>query len=95
VNDAILSCLDDKTGKTLFGPERLEGLKNAYASPAGADGRIYLVGRNGTTMVIRDSDTFDMIATNKLDEPIDASPALAGKELFLRGKESLYCISEK
>jgi len=36
-----------------------------------------------------------MLATNRLDEQFDASPALAGKELFLRGHEYLYCIAEK
>jgi outer membrane protein assembly factor BamB len=94
-NRALLSCLDAKTGKAIYGPERIEGLDNAYASPVAAAGRIYLVGRNGTTAVIRPGDKLDIIETNKLDEGIDASPALAGTELFLRGKEHLYCISEK
>ena len=38
--------------------------------------------------------TFEILATNKLDEGIDASPAIAGDEIFLRGNESLYCIAE-
>ncbi len=33
-----------------------------------------------------------VLATNKLDESIDASPALVGKQIFFRGKEHLYCI---
>jgi hypothetical protein len=32
---------------------------------------------------------------NKLNEPIDASPVLVGKQLFLRGDRCLYCIEEK
>jgi outer membrane protein assembly factor BamB len=94
-NKAILSCFDAATGNRLFGPQRIDGLEDAYASPVGADGRIYLVGRNGTTVVIRNADKFEVLATNTLDEGIDASPALVGDEIFLRGKQHLFCISGK
>jgi outer membrane protein assembly factor BamB len=95
LNNSILSCFDAASGNRLFGPERLDGLGDTYASPVGADNRIYLVGRNGTTMVLRSGDKLDVLATNKLDEPIDASPALVGKQIFLRGKKSLYCIEDE
>jgi outer membrane protein assembly factor BamB len=94
-NKAILSCFDAANGNHLFGPERLDGIQDAYASPVGADGHVYLVGRNGTTVVINNADKLDVVATNKLDEGIDASPAIVGNELFLRGKNHLFNISEK
>ncbi|RIK73229.1 MAG: hypothetical protein DCC68_25255 [Planctomycetota bacterium] len=93
-NDATISCFDVTTGKALVDQERLSGLRGAYASPLGAAGRVYLVGRNGTAMVIENADKLETLATNVLEEPIDASPAAVGKELFLRGRESLYCIAE-
>lgn len=94
-NNGMISCVDTKTGNVLIDTERLEDLKNVYASPVGASGRVYLVGRNGVTIVIKDSDKLEVLATNKLDESFDASPAIAGKNLFLRGHEYLYCIAEK
>jgi outer membrane protein assembly factor BamB len=94
-NNAILTSFDITTGKIVFGPERIEGLRSVYASPVGAAGRIYLVGRDGVTAVIKQADKVELLATNKLDERIDASPALAGRELFLRGQTHLYCIAEK
>lgn len=94
-NNAILSCLEAKTGKPLFSEQRLEGPSGFYASPVGASGRVYLAGRNGTSLVLKNSGAFDVLATNKLDENFDASPAIVGKQLFLRGHEYLYCISEK
>lgn len=94
-NNGMISCLDTKSGKALLDAERLEDLKNVYASPVGADGRVYLVGRNGVTLVLKDSGKLEVLATNKLDESFDASPAIAGKELFLRGHNYLYCIAEK
>ena len=79
--------------------KRIEGLSDVYASPVAADGRVYLVGRNGTTAVIKHAtepvEEFEILSINELDDPIDASPAIVGDELFLRGHEHLYCIAEK
>lgn len=94
-NDGILTCLDAATGKTLIDRTRLPGLARVYASPVGAAGRVYLTSRTGATLVIKDSDTFEVLAENKLDDDFDASPAIVGKELFLRGKRNLYCLAEE
>ncbi len=94
-NNGILSCLDAKTGKALIDMERVESLPGVYASPVGAADHIYLVGRNGTSVVIRNSDKLETISINRLQEKFDASPAIAGGELFLRGHDYLYCIAEK
>jgi len=95
-NSAILSCFDAKTGKPVIETERIDDLEGVYASPIGAGGRVYLVGRNGTTVVIKHlekSDKVEVLATNQLDERFDASPAAVGKDLFLRGQQYLYCIA--
>jgi len=94
-NNGVLSCFDAKSGRPLIDAERIEGLPGVYASPVSASGRVYLVGRNGTTVVIKNSEKLEILATNHLEEKFDASPALAGKDLFLRGHESLYCITER
>jgi outer membrane protein assembly factor BamB len=94
-NNAVLTCLDSKSGEVVFDAERIEGLNGVYASPVGAGGKIYLTGRNGATVVIKQGDKLEVLATNKLDDKIDASPAAVGKELFLRGRQYLYCIAEK
>jgi outer membrane protein assembly factor BamB len=92
-NRAILTCLDARTGEAIIEKQRLPDLMSVYASPVGAAGRIYFTGRDGTTLVLADGPEIEVLATNKLDESIDASPALVGNEIFLRGKEHLYCIS--
>ena len=91
-NNALLTCLDARTGKPILDRERLPGLSTFYASPVAAAGRIYLVDREGTTLVLRQGDKLDMLATNRLDDPVDASPVVVGKQLFLRGEKYLYCI---
>jgi outer membrane protein assembly factor BamB len=92
-NDALLTTLDTKTGKPILDRVRLPGLRSLYASPVAASGRVYLVGRDGTTLVLRQGDKLEILATNRLDDEIDASPAFVGKELFLRGEKFLYCFA--
>ena len=91
---AILSCLDLATGEKRAGPWRLGALSNIYASPVAAAGRLYLTDLDGTTLVLRHGTDPQPIGLNQLDEPISASPALAGKDLFLRGESHLYAIRE-
>lgn len=92
-NNGILSCVDASTGVPHYTQERLESIRGVYASPVGAAGRVYLAGREGTTLVLEKSKELKILATNPLDDPIDASPAVVGDELFLRGHHHLYCIS--
>ena len=93
-NQALLSCTDAETGKTYIDRERLKSLANVYSSPVAAAGKVYISGRNGVTMVLKHGKTFEPLATNKLNDRLDASPALAGNQLFLRGRQHLYCIGE-
>lgn len=93
-NNGILSCFDAPSGKPRFEAERIEGLQGVYASPVAADGRVYLVGREGVTVVVQDGDKLEIVASNRLDEQFDASPAIAGNEIFLRGHQHLYCLAE-
>jgi outer membrane protein assembly factor BamB len=93
VNQAVLSCLDARTGKPLMEGVRLPNMREIYASSLGAAGRIYFVGRDGTTVVIKNQAKLEVLAVNRLDDPIDASPAATGRELFLRSKGRLYCIA--
>lgn len=94
-NNGMLSCFDTKSGKPLIDAARLEGIQGVYASPVGAANRVYVVGRNGATLVLKNSDKLEILATNRLDEKFEVSPALAGRELYLRGHEFLYCLAEK
>ncbi len=93
-NNGILSCYQAESGEQVFKARRIPGIDMLYASLVGADGRIYIAGRNGATVVIKHGPEFEVIATNQLDEPIDATPALVGNEIIIRGEKSLYCISE-
>ena len=90
----LLSCVDAATGRPHYLTTRT-GLMNIYASPVAAGGFVYLTDRNGTTVVIRDSDRYERVAKNDVGETVDATPAPVDNELFLRGERHLFCIAEE
>lgn len=89
----LLTAVRAETGESLYGPSRLPGVRNVYASPVGAGGRIYITGREGATLVLRSGAVPEVLAVNRLDDSFSASPVPVGRELYLRGRESLYSIS--
>ena len=92
-NKGILSCFNASTGEAYYGPERLEGIAEVYASPVGVSDRVYIVDRDGVTLVLKHGPKFEVLAENVLDDGFDASPAIVDTELYLRGHKYLYCIA--
>ena len=91
---ALLSCYNATTGKMIYEKEKLDGLRQIYASPVGAGDRLYIACRRGGVAVVKQSNKFKLLATNTLEDNFDASPVVAGNELFLKGDAFLYCIAE-
>ncbi|MSR63913.1 MAG: hypothetical protein EXS08_15920 [Planctomycetes bacterium] len=93
-DSGMLSMLDPTSGEVEYGPERLKGVADVYASLVAASGHLYVVGRDGTIEVLATAPKIETLFVNKLDDGFDSSPAIAGDELFLRGNANLYCIAK-
>lgn len=97
-SSGVLTCLDAATGAPIYQGQRLGDVKTVHASPVlvptGGTGRLYCPAREGTTVVVKAGDVFEVLATNSLDDVFDASPVVVARELFLRGRSNLYCIAE-
>jgi outer membrane protein assembly factor BamB len=89
-----ISVFDALTGEAYYEKEKMEGMKQIYASPIGVANRVYVAGRKGVTAVIEHGKKFKVLATNTLDEGCDGSPVVIGDQLFLKGSEHLYCIAK-
>jgi outer membrane protein assembly factor BamB len=90
INEAgILTCLNAESGDVVW-RHRLGG--HYSASPVSADGHIYFASEDGELPVIEAAREYRPLATNKLDDGCMASPAIAGRSLFIRTKKSLYRI---
>lgn len=90
--DAILLSVAPRTGETVIGETRIANLGTLYASPVAAAGKIYFTDRDGRTAVVEAGREAKVLAVNRLDETIDASPVLLGNRIYLRGETHLYCI---
>lgn len=86
----VLRCLDAKTGKEHY--RRPVHRHIHYASPVFAEGRIYFTARDGTVTVVQSGTDFHILATNRLEEEIAASPAVSGRRIYLRSFDALYAI---
>jgi outer membrane protein assembly factor BamB len=92
---SVFSCLDVKTGEPFYDRERLPS--GTYSSsPILAEGRIYLTNENTETVVIAAEPEFKIVATSKLPgSNMLSTPAIVGRQIFLRTSEALYCIEEQ
>ncbi len=88
----LVECIDPKTGEPDW-KERLPG--TLWGSMLLADSRLYVSSLEGTTYVLKAGPKFELLATNPINEPIYAAPAVSNGELFLRTHQNLYCIGEK
>ncbi|HEY6228945.1 MAG TPA: PQQ-binding-like beta-propeller repeat protein, partial [Verrucomicrobiae bacterium] len=94
-DNGAVTCLEAKTGKRIWGPERT-AVGTVSASPVLADGKIYITNEKAVTTIVAAGPEFKTIATNELDGSYTlSSPAIAGKNIFIRTSQSLYCIGEK
>jgi len=87
----IASCVEAHTGDVVWS-QRLGG--DYSASPICAQGRIYFSSHQGDVTVIEAAPQFKLLAKNRFDEGFMASPAVAGKALFLRTSGHLYRIEQ-
>jgi len=95
-DNGMLSAFNATTGEPHFAQVRLPKPYNFKASPVGANGKLYLATEDGDVVVLKMGEKFEVIATNTLtDQVFIATPVIAGGDLFLRGKDQLFCISQE
>jgi outer membrane protein assembly factor BamB len=92
----IAFCTNAETGKTVY-KERLVGGggRPVYASPVLCDGKLFIPSRWEGVYVIDAKPEFKLLAQNKFegdDSDFNGTPAISGKQMFLRSDKALYCI---
>jgi outer membrane protein assembly factor BamB len=88
----IVTCLDAKTGEMKYEGGRVPVPATFMASPVAYDGKILLLSEDGDGFLIKAGTVHEIVKTNSLKEPVQASPALAGGSLYIRGEKHLYRI---
>jgi outer membrane protein assembly factor BamB len=93
-DNGVMFCLDAKTGKTLYGPQRLPPATYS-GSPILADGRIYVTNEDGLTAVVKAGPHFELLASNDLGEYTLSTPAVSDGQIFIRTESALYAIGRR
>ncbi len=95
VNDSgILTSFDPATGNVLK-QGRLKGAIDKYfASPVGADGKVWLISQDGTVSVVSAKGEWEVLAVNTLGEEVFATPAIDAGRLYVRTRGTLYCFGK-
>ena len=91
----FLTAHDAKTGKEIFGKQRIDEAAGAFtASPWASKGKIYAVSEDGDTFVFQAGPDYKLLGKNSLDEMVMSTPAIASGSLILRGASNLYRIAK-
>ena len=102
----IPHCYELTTGEEVWQVKQRPNGGETWGSMVHANGRLYVLMKNGSTLVFAASPKYQLLATNKLtddtatDRPVtecetNSSLALPNGEIFLRTSKHLYCIKQK
>jgi len=89
----IITALDAATGALLREGRAPGALGEYYASPVGADGKVYVTSQEGKISVLKAGPEWEVMAVNDIGEDINATPALANGRLYVRTGEAVYCFT--
>ncbi len=89
----FLTAHDAKTGKEIYGKQRIDQATNAFtASPWAYNGKLFALSEDGDTYVMQPGTEFKVLRKNSLDEMSMATPAIANGNLIIRTASKVYCI---
>lgn len=90
----VMTCYQPETGRQLW-QGRLGIREIFYASPTGADGKIYCLSEEGTVVVLSAGDPFEVLSTTPFGEgPCRSSIVISEGRFYIRTASNLYCLRE-
>jgi outer membrane protein assembly factor BamB len=90
--NGILVAYEARTGTRAYQQRLGQGATAFTASPVASGGHIYFATEDGEVYVIKAGPTFELIATNKLDAAMLATPAISEGRLFIRTKDEILAF---
>lgn len=91
----IIGAFDPVTGQAHKIGRSDKALGEYYSSPVAADGKVILASENGAVTVLKAQPQWEVLAVNDLGEECFATPAIAGKEIFVRTRGTLFSFGTK
>jgi outer membrane protein assembly factor BamB len=93
----FVTSYDAKTGKEIYGKQRLPNGRAFTVSPWAANGHLFFLNEFGRTYVVKAGPKYELVGENQLadGEMCMATPAIANDRLVIRTLNRIYCISKK
>lgn len=91
----IITSLDPSSGAVLKAGRSPDAIDEYFASPVAADGKVYFASHGGKVTVVKAGAQWEVLAVNDLGEPVQATPAIANGQLFIRTARDLYCFQAR
>ena len=91
-DNGIVTVLDAKTGAIKQEGVRPPVPAHFTGSPVAFDGHIAMTSEEGDTFILKAGPVTEVVRTNKLDEPVYTSAAIANGRIYIRGQKHLFAI---
>ncbi len=87
-------CMDPLTGKEIFNG-KLGKTKSFVASPVASDGKIYIVDEEGTVYIVKDGESFELLAEMPMGDVSLVAPAITDGMIIFRTQRYLIAAGKK
>ena len=92
--NGLVVCLDPANGNEIY-KSKLGKSKSFIASPVASDGRIYIVDEEGTVYILKDGDSFNLLAEIPLNDICMSAPAITDGFIYFRTQKYLIAAGKK
>jgi len=93
--NGVPHCYELTTGDEVWNVKKRPSAGTTWGSMVHADGRLYVLMRNGSTLVFAANPKYELLATNSLGTGVatNSSLAISNGDIFIRTFQHLWCIS--
>lgn len=91
--NGIPKCFDLRSGEQVWKFDKRPSGSSTWGSMVHAEGRLYVLMRDGSTVVFAAKPEYELLASNSLrGESTNSSLAISRGQIFIRTFKNLYCI---
>jgi len=91
-DQGTVTCIDSMTGKVNWSQKPAGRF---YSSPVCANGMLYCMDMDGKVVIIKATDSYEIVGIMDLGEKTQASISIANGRIFLRTLTRLVCVGKK
>lgn len=91
-DNGVLTVYDARNGDQIYVHRIGREGSTFSASPIAANGRLYFASEDGDVFVVKAGPVYELLATNRMGEPLMATPAVSDGIIFVRGQQHLFAV---